>query len=310
MQNTWMRKIFKGSILGFIRGTISAQKYGWEQEGDKVCSFKEVMSFAKSIVSDKIEDQLAYGSVKQDKSNFSRLVNNIAVKSLSDKKITRESAISNIEIPAKYYIDRGFSKEVLDKYDVGLCKNPKKPMYSRVVVPIYDDSGQYLVGCTGRSVYNKCDICGAFHNPNGQCPDKEKSWLYSKWKHSLGFKSQNHLYNFWYAKEHILKDSYAIVVESPGNVWRLEENGIHNAVAVFGCNMSDRQKLMLDSSGAMTLFVLMDNDEAGKKAAKEIKEKCENTYRLFFPEISKSDIGEMTDEEINTQIKQFIKENL
>ena len=183
-------------------------------------------------------------------------------------------------------------------------------MYSRVVVPIYDDSGQYLVGCTGRSIYNKCDICGAFHNPKGQCPDKEKTWLYSKWKHSLGFKSQNHLYNFWYAKEHILKDNYAIIVESPGNVWRLEENNIHHSVGIFGCNLSDRQKLILDSSGAMTLFILTDNDEAGHKAAQEIKDKCENTYRLFFPKISKPDIGEMNNEEINTEIKQYIKANL
>ena len=303
-------KIFKGSILGFIRGVLSAQKYGWEKEGDKIAPFPEVMSFAESIVSDKLDGQLDDIKLRSDKTNFSWIVNNLAVKPLSEKKIPRESAISNIDIPAKYYVDRGFSKDALQKYDVGLCSNPKKPMYSRVVVPIYDDSGQYLVGATGRSIYNKCDICGAFHNPNGQCPDKEKTWLYSKLKHSLGFKSQNHLYNFWYAKEHILKDNYAIIVESPGNVWRLEENGIHNSVGIFGCNLSDRQKLILDSSGAMTLFIITDNDEAGHKAAEEIKEKCENTYRLFFPKISKSDIGEMSNEEIQKEIKQYIEANL
>lgn len=299
-------KIFKASILGFIRGVISAQKYGWEKEGDKVCSFQEVMAFADSVVSDKM-DSSTYGGSRQDKSNFSRIINNIVPKSLEDKKIPRESILKNIEIPAQYYKDRGFSAEVLKKYDVGLCTNPKKPMYKRVVVPIYDQTGKYLVGCTGRSIYNSCDICGAYHEPTKQCPEKEKSWLYSKWKHSAGFKSQNHLYNYWNAKEHILKTNYAIIVESPGNVWRLEENGIHNAVAVFGCNLSDRQKLILDSSGAMTLFVLMDNDEAGQKAAQEIKDKCENTYSLFFPKISKSDIGEMTDEEINKEIKQYIE---
>lgn len=126
----------------------------------------------------------------------------------------------------------------------------------------------------------------------------------------MGFKSQNYLYNFWNAKEHIFKDSYAIIVESPGNVWKLEENGIHNSVAVFGCNMSDRQKLILDSSGAMTLFIIMDNDEAGKRATEEIQQKCENTYTVYVPQISANDIAEMTSEQINTEIKQFIKERI
>jgi 5S rRNA maturation endonuclease (ribonuclease M5) len=303
-------KYFKGSILGFIRGVISAKKYHWCQDGDTMCSFQESMAFAKSLVSNKIAKEYAVSSIKEDKNNFARIVDKFVERPSIDNKISRQSVINNIDIPSQYYIDRGFSKNILIQYDVGLCKNPQKPMYNRVVVPIYDDSGKYLVGCTGRSIFHKCDICGSYHNPESHCPDKEKQWQYSKWKHSYGFKSQNHLYNFWYAKDHILKEGYAIIVESPGNVWKLQENNIHNSIGLFGCNLSDRQKLILDSSGAMTLFIITDNDEAGKKAAKEIQEKCTNTYRLFFPEISKSDIGEMTHTEINEQIKQFIEANL
>jgi len=303
-------KYFKASILGFIRGVISAQRYSWNKDGDKMCSFQEVMAFANSLVSDQIQTGKVFNNIAQDKNNFSRIINNITNKPNEDSKISRQSAIKNIKIPSQYYIDRGFSSEILQKYDVGLCDNPDKPMYKRVVVPIYDDNRKYLVGCTGRSIFHQCDICGSYHDDNKQCPDKEKLWLYSKWKHSLGFKSQNHLYNYWYAKEFIYNNNYAIIVESPGNVWKLEEAGLHHSLALFGCNLSDRQKLILDSSGAMTLFVIMDNDDAGKKASIEIKEKCENTYRLFFPKISKQDIGEMTNEEINTEIKQFIEEHL
>lgn len=302
-------QIFKGSILGFIRGVISAQKYGWEQEGDKMCSFNEAMEFATSLISDDTKD-FVFNSTKQDKNNFSRIVNKIVTNTEQETKIPRESVIQNIQIPSKYYLNRGFSQEILKKYDVGLCDNPSKPMYSRVVVPIYDATGQYLVGCTGRSIFDKCPNCESYHDDSNLCPEKENRWKYSKWKHSYGFKSQNHLYNFWYAKPHIYKSNYAVIVESPGNVWKLEENGIHNSVAIFGCNLSDRQKLILDSSGAMTLFVLTDNDEAGQKAAKEIKDKCQNTYRLFFPKISKPDIGDMTKEEIQNQITNFIKERV
>lgn len=303
-------KCFKGSIIGFIRGVLSARKYHWSKEGDKMCSFQEAMIYAKSLIPDKINSDLKFNTIKQDKNNFSRIVDKFVQHPLSEKKIPRQSAIKNIDIPSEYYIDRGFSKNVLIKYDVGLCSNPSKPMYNRVVVPIYDDSGQYLVGCTGRSIFDKCNICGSYHDPETLCPDKEKQWQYSKWKHSYGFKSQNYLYNMWYAKEHIIASNYAIIVESPGNVWKLEENNIHNSVAIFGCNLSDRQKLILDSSGAMTLFIITDNDEAGRKAAQDINEKCENTYRIFFPQISKSDIAEMTSEEIDIQIKKFIEVRL
>jgi 5S rRNA maturation endonuclease (ribonuclease M5) len=53
--------------------------------------------------------------------------------------------------------------------------------------------------------------------------------------------------------------------------------------------------------------ILTDNDDAGRKAAETIKQKCQNTYRIFIPKISKSDVGEMNSQEINTEIKTYIE---
>ena len=178
-------------------------------------------------------------------------------------------------------------------------------MTGRIVVPIYDDNHDYMIGCTGRSIFDKCGLCSSFHQTGNDCP--EDRHMYPKWKHSHNFKSQNTLYNIWYAKEYIQKTSSVILVESPGNVWRLEEAGIHNSVALFGCNLSDRQKIILDSSGAMSIIVLTDNDEAGQKAAEMIKQKCSNTYRIYIPTISKSDVGEMSIEEIHQHISPFLE---
>lgn len=164
-----------------------------------------------------------------------------------------------------------------------------------------------MVGCTGRSIYEKCNTCKCYHNPTEECPHEDYRWKYSKWKHNTDFKSQNHLYNLWFAKEHILNSNTVIIVESPGNVWKLEENNIHNSVAIFGSSLSDRQKMLLDSSGAMNMIILTDNDEAGKKAADQIKLKCQNTYRIFIPKISKSDVGEMSTQEINQEIKPLLE---
>ena len=110
------------------------------------------------------------------------------------------------------------------------------------------------------------------------------------------------MYNYWYAKEHISKTGVAIIVESPGNVWRLEEAGIHNSVAIFGTALNQSQKDLLDGLGAMSLIILMDNDEAGENAASKIIDTCSNQYRIYKPFINTNDIGEMNLNDIRNLI--------
>jgi 5S rRNA maturation endonuclease (ribonuclease M5) len=181
-------------------------------------------------------------------------------------------------------------------------------MYNRIVVPVYSIDGKVIVGCTGRSIFNSCEKCGQYHISTIQCPSKEDSWKYCKWKHNLGFKSQEHLYNFWFAKDYIQKSKSIILVESPGNVWRLEEAGIHNSVAIFGSSLSDKQKLLIDSSGAMNIILLMDNDDAGQKAVKQITEKCKKIYRIYSPSFEGSDVGELSIEDIRNTLVPKISE--
>jgi 5S rRNA maturation endonuclease (ribonuclease M5) len=299
-------KIFKGSVLGFIRGIISNKKYKWTKQGDSMCSFKEAIEFATSFINKDLSD-IKISKSEREKKQFASVVNYLNAQEIfNESKIQRKQITSILKIPSAYYIARGFSAEVLEKYDVGLCTSQNKEMTNRVVVPIYDNEYKYMVGCTGRSIFEKCDKCKAYHNSTSECPGIDDRWKQCKWKHSVDFKSQNYLYNMWFAKEHILKSSTAILVESPGNVWRLEENNIHNSVAIFGSSLSDKQKMLLDSSGAMNLVILTDNDEAGRKAAEQIKTKCQNTYRVFIPQISKPDVAEMTSEEINQEIKSIL----
>lgn len=298
-------KVFKESILGFIRGVISNKKYNWSHDQKKVCSFNEAIEFAQNFLGDQLTD-IHESTKDQEKNTFTRIMQNFNSASESDKddkpELTKKVVRSTLKIPSEYYINRGYSKEILNRYDIGLCDRPNREMTDRVVAPIYDSTGYYVVGCTGRSIYEKCQKCTYYHHQNDSCPEESIAYKYCKWKHSSGFKAQNHLYNIWFAKEHIKKSNTAIIVESPGNVWRLEEAGIHNSVAMFGSSLSDRQKIILDASGAMTIVILTDNDEAGDKAAEQIISKCQNTYKIIRPKINKADIAEMTIAEINEQI--------
>lgn len=301
-------KVFKGSIIGFIRGVLSNKKFNWAKDGDKSVSFQDTMNFIETFLGKDI-DGIKVSKSDIDKKTFSSVIKNITDSSKENisSKISRTSIRQSLIIPSSYFINRGFCPKILDKYDVGLCDKPDKEMYNRAVAPIYDHSYKYMVGCTGRSIYDKCVSCGSFHNPSNECPPESELWKFSKWKHNYQFKSQNHLYNFWFAKKHILESSVAVLVESPGNVWKLEEAGIHNSVAMFGSNLSDRQKIILDGSGAMVLVVITDNDDAGRKAAQTINDKCKNTYKIIRLPITKGDVAEMTLEEIGLQIKDKIQ---
>jgi DNA primase len=280
-------KIFKSSIIGFIRGVLSHQQHGWSEDGDKAVPFSEALKFASDFV-DLDLDNIKINKTQKNKQSFISQVSILTTDTNANKKaeISRKQIRQLLKLPSAYFLRRGFSTEILDKYDVGDCLNPKREMYNRAVVPIYDMSHKFMVGCTGRAIDDN---------------------LKPKWKHSDGFKAENNLYNFWYAKEHIAKLREVILVESPGNVWKLEMAGIHNSVAMFGANLADKQKMILDTSGAMTIIVITDNDNAGEEARKQIQKKCEKIYNIQHIRVSQNDIAELTIDQINTEIKDRIR---
>ncbi len=294
-------EVFKSSIIGFIRGCLSHRE-GWSKLNDPMVSFNDALKFAISFSKQDIANIKVSKKVKE-KHNFVNTVQNLS----SDKTnqyplVPRQLVKKSLDIPSSYFISRGFSKDILFKYDVGECRGYGKEMSGRAVVPIYDNDMKGMIGCSGRSVFDKCSKCSSYHDNNKDCPLDKDKWLFSKWKHSKNFKTQECLYNFWFAKDTILKSKTLILVESPGNVWRLEEAGIHNSVALLGSSLSNKQKMLLDISGAMNLITIMDNDDAGQKAAKNIHDKCHRTYNVKNINIPSSDIAEMTLSEIDQYI--------
>jgi 5S rRNA maturation endonuclease (ribonuclease M5) len=297
-------KVFMGSIIGFIRGILSHREKQWTKEGDDVCSFKEALTYATTFLNTSLKD-IKVSHHSKDKNLFvsnSKIFSN--PKTNHSNVINRNSVRKNLKIPSEYFISRGFSRDILNKYDVGDCVTVGKEMQNRAVVPIYDMDHQHMIGCSGRSIYDKCDSCSSYHD--GECPNKDNLWKFSKWKHSTGFKSQECLYNYWYAKDFIKDTGQVILVESPGNVWKLEENNIHNSVGLFGAHITDKQKTILDMSGAMEIIVIMDNDDAGEKARQQIHDKCHRIYNIKNIKVSKNDIAELSNEEIEKEIKRYL----
>ena len=293
--------IFGSSLISLVRGGLSQARYNWKVNGDKEASFNETVEFLLQITGQDFGKINSVGTtLDEDKLKFSSLINSFTTPEVQNTGISIDLYRNKVEIPATYYLQRGYSIEVLDKYDVGTCKRHKRPLYQRAVVPIYDESGKIILGFSGRSIHAECSKCKHYHDPEKKCH------FFPKWKHTAGFKKENCLYNYWYAKEHIIKSGVIVLVESPGNVWRLEEAGIHNSVAMFGAYLSNNQKKIIDASGAFSIVCLLDQDEAGKKGTQKIYEQCSKMYRLYSPQFEQNDIGDIDADVVTSDIKPLI----
>ena len=237
--------IFGSSLISLVRGGLSRTKYGWRMQGDKEATFNETIEFILDFTKQDFDNlKGAHKNLDADKLQFSSLVNSFEMPNQEQQGVEDAFYRNSVDIPSQYYLQRDYSIEILDKYGVGTCTRRGRALYQRAVVPIYEDSGKFIVGFSGRSIFKQCEQCKHYHDPTKECH------FFPKWKHTAGFQKENWLYNYWSAKDTILETGVVILVESPGNVWRLEEAGIHNSIAMFGAHLSQNQKKIIDSSGA------------------------------------------------------------
>lgn len=290
---------FGNSLIHMVRAAISRRKYNWKKQGDKEASFKEAVSFLTKLTNQSLEDFSEDHPIFERK-KFKGMIDKINPNESSEQIICSiDQYKKSITIPSPYYLKREpvFDISTLNKFSVGVCTDIKKQMYNRSVVPILDYSGNNVVGVSGRSLFEECEHCNQYHDPNLDCTVKPV-W-FPKWRHSKGLQRENHVYNFANALEYIKKEKFVIVVESPANVWRLHEIGIYNVVALLGTAFNDKQKALLDTTGALSIVVIMDNDDAGLEAAIKIRQKCQRLYNVYTPDfLIEDDIADTENEKL------------
>lgn len=305
-------RIFKSSLIGLVRGLLSKQKLGWTKTDgaeENVFSFYKTVSFLASFVG---VENVSDIEIDQERVSQNRLTNQIEYiySDIPPKtiEIPPDTLKNSLEIPAPYFLSRQYSPEILAKFDVGFCPTYGKQMYLRSVVPVYNNDKTFVIGCTGRSIFEACELCGAFHNPTKQCPPKEIRHMYAKWRINSGFAAEKHVYNLWNAQEYIRKSKTALLVESPNDVWRLEEAGIHNSIAMFGAHMTPDQRNLIDMSGAMNLVILFDPDSAGREGTADILKNCSDLYRVYTPQVCATDIGDATPQQLQKTLLPYLRE--
>ena len=194
-----------------------------------------------------------------------------------------------LKIPSEYYIKRGFSPDVLKKFEVGefIGNDRNHEMFGRTVFPVYNHFSSY-VGCVGRTLTN--------HS--------------AKWRNSEGFRKSQTLYGLWLTYPSIIDSGTVVLVEGQGDVIKLYDSGISNCAGMFSNFLcSDHIKLLLHI-GVHTIILLKDNDEAGSIGMNKIKEDTGDLFHMVVPEYDTKDMGDLTVTEIQELIVPKIKEHM
>ena len=285
-------KIHGKSTINFIKGCFFSIK------GEKK-EFNEIKEWLEQLIGENLDiDSPPDWKIKRDSIILSECINQ---KNKLHVGIPKNLVRSRLQIPSNYFLQRGFSKEILDKYDVGLCLDTNKQMYERVVVPVYNDNGTDMVGCVGRTTCPKCFICNSYHSPHNKCPSSSyDEYRSAKWINSKGFNSEHYLYNFWYAKEYINLYKTVILVEGQGDIWRLEESDIHCGLGLFGTSLTPYQKIKLEKTGATNIIIATDNDPPGIEAKYLISEQLQRYYNIIPISLPAKDLGDLSTDTVKS----------
>jgi len=262
---------YNTDIFGFVKGLLQTD------------SFSKALKYVCSLYNVNGAKADFKQSTKREEDPFSSLV-----KALKKKPVETglQPNISPVKTLGKspYFESRGFAPQTLLHFGVEDCADKKSAMRYRAIIPIR--FGGLEIGYIARST---------------------KVWLEPKYLFSSGIRKTDYLYNYDEATKSTLSNQCLFLVEGQGDVWKLWECGVKNAVGLFGKDISERQKTLLLKSGVTTLIILTDNDQVGRESKIKIKRSLGKLFKLVFPRMESKDLGSMSKEKMQTYLKNNLK---
>lgn len=116
-------------------------------------------------------------------------------------------------------------------------------------------------------------------------PDQERSKKEIPKYKNTKFNKSNHLYSLYENKKSILDKGCVFVVEGQFDAIKASQYGMNNIVSLGGADMSISQ-FSLITRYTNNIHLLLDNDDAGNKGRKKIKEKYSsfaNITNFYLP---------------------------
>lgn len=295
---------YVSNIFGLVQGYL--------KNNDKPHSFNDSIKWLSKFLNIDIKSLHKENIIDEELYTIKKLVRQSKTKVLKSNSSSSTFSIriedfkKNYKV-SKYFLDQGFSENILTKYLITDCFDINKPMYNRACVPIINEQGTHIIGVTGRIMMDKCQYCNHYHEKTMGC--YERKIPIPKWKH-YGFKSGQVLFNYNFANRYIKNSKTAIIVEGPKDVLAFESNDIHNSICMHGLKISKYHITKLLNLGVMNLILALDNDDAANES-KEIALKILNKYFKIYDISNMIDFGtdfaDLNTEEFNNHIKPKIK---
>ncbi len=204
-----------------------------------------------------------------------------------------ETRLKFLKPEPEFLLNRGYSVEVLNKFQIGYWNRLGTFMHNRVIVPVRDHQG-FLVGFSGRTVIAEEDW-----EINGI---KEK-WLHGRYFDRFPIKGEFNtsslLFNLHNARTFIGSERRLFLVEGPLDGLKLEMAGIHNWIATLGVHFDYRHRILLIKYGINRISIAYDGDKAGESAYLKLQKSFGdlfNTDRILLP--ADKDPGDLSVDEI------------
>lgn len=163
-----------------------------------------------------------------------------------------------------------YKKDTLDFFKIGYCVDELDELYRRTTIPWWNVKDE-LVAIVGRASWDSN----------------------SKYLAKTGSNKGNHLYNLNNAKKY--GQQGIVIVEDEKSVWRLNEFGYYNTVAMGNCSLGDRKYLLRKYTDK--IIIATDECQSGYKAAKKIYNETKHMFQveLLRWDDKYKDIDEITD---------------
>lgn len=270
---------YNNDIFGLIVGALSAQS-------GKKLEFKDALQWISSNFDvAKYKGYTKSTALSEEEDDFTSLVHRMKTSALinKDKPLDKEYKGN---IPSDYFFGRGFKKSTLKYFQVGDCAE-EGIMKERAVIPIHNDDGSLVVGSIGRSIKEY----------------RQPKFLF----YPSGFNKRFYFYNYHRAIKRASETACMYILEGQGDVWKMHEAGVRNAVSIFGKTITKEQADKLNKLPITHLIILTDNDQAGREARMQIQRDFSRMYKLTFPRLSHKDIGDMSIKDIQINILSKLK---
>lgn len=185
-----------------------------------------------------------------------------------------------------------------------IALNPKTPFLQKKKRISAATAVRFESGVTERSAFLRNAVAVRLHDfsgePLGYCArrlDANEIKVWGKWRFPKGFPKNQTLYNAHRAIA--FRKHGVIVTECPWSVMRISQAGFPNAVSLLGTALSVVQKNWLVK--APLVFLMLDGDSSGRKAASEIAAKLDDNTKIFAHHLPDGyDPDDLSDDELRS----------